>query len=108
MSSANAANSMNRRSFSLAAGAALTSATAALSGCNSASKPARDATLIHNRAIREAIAELEQAMNSMDERLGQFNAENWQDALANLQTSVIRLHNSVDELKRSLGYTEPA
>lgn len=98
---------INRRRFTLAAAAALSSATA-LSGCHSASQPARDATLIHNRAVRDAVTELEQTMNSMDEKLSQFNAENWQDALANLQTATIRMHNSIDELRRALGYNEAA
>lgn len=97
---------MNRRNFSAAAAAL--SAAALLSGCRSESKPARDATLLHNRAVREAVTELQETMNSMDERLGQFNAENWQDALANLQTSAIRMHNSIDELRRALGYAEPS
>ncbi len=96
---------MDRRRFTLAA--ALSSATL-LAGCRHDPEPARDATLIHNRAVGEAVAELEQTMNSMDEHLGQFNAENWQDALANLQTATIRMHNSIEELKRSLGYSEPA
>lgn len=95
---------MSRRSFSAAAAAL--SAAALLSGCRSASKPARDATLLHNRAVREAVTELQSAMNAMDERLGQFNAENWQDAVANLQTATIRMHNSIDDLKRALGYAE--
>ncbi len=45
-------------------------------------------------------------MNTIDEHLGQFNAENWQDSLANLQTSTIRMHNSIDDLKRALGYRD--
>lgn len=98
------AETLTRRGFSTAAAAL--SAAALLSGCRSATKPARDATLLHNRAVREGVAELEATMNAVDERLGQFNAENWQDALANLQTSAIRMHNSIDELKRALGYAE--
>ncbi len=97
---------MNRRSFSVAAAAL--SAAALLSGCRSKTEPARDATLLHNRAVREAVAELQETMNAVDEHLGQFNAENWQDALANLQTSALRMHNSIDELKRALGYAEPS
>ncbi len=97
----------DRRSFSIAAAAL--SATALLSGCRSSeTKPARDATLLHNRAVRDAVAELEGTMNAMDEHLGQFNAENWQDALSNLQTATIRMHNSIEELKHALGYAEPA
>lgn len=94
---------MNRRNFTLAA---LSSATL-LSGCKSESKPARDATLFHNREVRAAMEELEQATSAVEMRMGQFNAENWQDALANLQTSAIRLRNVVDDLRRSLGYAEP-
>ena len=97
---------MNRRSFSAAA--VSLSAAALLSGCRSKTEPARDATLLHNRAVREAVAELQETMSAMDERLGQFNAENWQDALANLQTSAIRMTNSIDELRRALGYAEPS
>ncbi len=96
-------NSFDRRHFTLAA---LSSATL-LAGCRSASQPARDATLFHNREVREAMLELEQATNAVEMRMGQFNAENWQDELANLQTSAIRLRTVVDELRRSLGYTEP-
>ncbi len=94
---------IDRRAFTLAA---LSSATL-LAGCHSASEPARDATLFHNRQVREAMQELEQATNAIEMRMGQFNAENWQDALSNLQTSAIRLRNVVDELRRSLGYAEP-
>lgn len=94
---------VDRRRFAFAA--ALSSA-ALLSGCHSQPKPSREATLLHNGAVRESVTELEQAMNMMEERIGQFNAENWQDALANLQTSAIRMHNSIDELKRALGYRE--
>ena len=50
--------------------------------------------------------ELDQAMNGLEMHLGQFNAENWQDALTNAQTSTIRLRNVVEELKRSLGYAD--
>ena len=97
---------MNRRRFALAA---LFPATF-FAGCHSESepKPSREATLFHNENIREAISELDQAMNGLEMRIGQFNAENWQDALTNVQTSTIRLRNVVDELKRSLGYTEPS
>ena len=97
---------MNRRRFTLAA---LFPATF-LSGCHSDSepKPSREATLFHNENIRDAISELDQAMNGLEMHLGQFNAENWQDALTNTQTSTVRLRNVVDELKRSLGYTEPS
>ena len=93
---------MNGRHFTLAA---LSSATL-LSGCKSNSKPSREATLFHNRQVREAVQELEQATNAVEMHMGQFNAENWQDALANLQTSAIRLRNGVDELRRALGYAE--
>ena len=95
---------MDRRHFARAV-VGLSSA-ALLAGCHSTQKPARDATLLHNRAVREAVAELEQTSTNIDEHISQFNAENWQDALANMQTSIIRLHNSIDELKRALGYRE--
>lgn len=98
-------NVVDRRRFAFAA--ALSSA-GLLAGCHSQPKPSREATLLHNGAVREAVTELEQAMNMMDERIGQFNAENWQDALANLQTSTIRMRNSIEELKHSLGYSEAA
>ncbi len=98
---------LDRRRFSaVAAAVSALSAAALVGGCRSASTPARDATLLHNRAVREAVAELESTMNAMDERLGQFNAENWQDALSNLGTAAIRMHNSIDELKRALGYAD--
>ena len=93
---------MDRRHFTFAA---LSSATL-LSGCRSSTEPARDATLFHNRQVRESMAELEQATNAIEMHMGQFNAENWQDALANLQTSSIRLRNVVDELRRALGYAD--
>ena len=96
---------MNRRRFTLAA---LFPATF-FGGCHSASeaKPSREATLFHNENVREAVQELDQAMNALEMRLGQFNAENWQDALTNAQTTTIRLRNVVEDLKRSLGYGEP-
>ena len=97
---------MDRRHFALAA---LSSATL-LAGCRSESeaKPSRDATLLHNEGVREAVNDLDQAVNNLEMRIGQFNAENWQDALTNVQTSSIRLRSDVDELKRALGYSEPA
>ena len=93
---------MNRRQFTVALGPA-----ALLAGCKSEEKPARDATLLHNENVREAVADLEQAVNTLEMRVGQFNAENWQDALSNLQTSTIRVRTGMDELRRSLGYVEP-
>ena len=93
---------MNRRQFSLAA---LSSATL-LVGCHSEGepKPSRDATLLHNENVRAAVADLDQAVNGLEMHLEAFNAENWQDALTNAQTSAIRLRADVDELKRALGY----
>ncbi|MGI4830152.1 MAG: hypothetical protein ACRYFU_18410 [Janthinobacterium lividum] len=95
---------MNRRRFTLAA---LFPATL-VTGCHSDKepKPSLDATLFHNAHVREAMDELDQAMNGLEMRIGQFNAENWQDALTNTQTAAIRLRNVTDELKRSLGYAE--
>ena len=94
---------MDRRSFTLAA---LSSATL-LMGCESSQpKPALDATLLHNKTVRNAVGELEQGMNALEMRLGLFNAENWQDALANMQSSILRMRSDVDELKRALGYAE--
>ena len=96
---------MNRRRFALAA---MSSATL-LVGCESSEpKPALDATLLHNKNIRNAVSELDQGINALDMHLGLFNAENWQDALSNLQTSVVRMRGDVDELKRALGYAEGA
>jgi outer membrane murein-binding lipoprotein Lpp len=92
---------MDRRHFALALPATL------LAGCHSESKPSREATLLHNRAVREAVADLEQAVNLLDMRLTAFGPENWRDALANLKTSVVRLHSEMDELKHALGYAEP-
>jgi hypothetical protein len=94
---------MNRRQFALASLPA-----ALLSGCHSEQKPSREATLLHNRAVRDAVAELDQAMNGLDMQVSQFNAENWRDALSNVQTAAVRLRTDVDELKRSLGYADPS
>lgn len=93
---------MNRRRFTLAA---LFPATL-LTGCHSERepKPSLDATLFHNEHVREAMDEVNQAMNGLEMRMGQFNAENWQDALTNTQTATIRLRNATEDLKRSLGY----
>lgn len=92
---------MNRRQFALASIPA-----AVLSGCHSEEKPSREATLLHNRAVREAVSELEQAVNMLEMRVGEFNPENWRDALAGVQTTAVRLRTGVDELKRSLGYAD--
>ncbi len=94
---------MNRRQFALGSIPATL-----LAGCRSESKPARDATLLHNSVVRAAVADLEQTVNHLDMRLTAFGPENWRDALANLQTSVVALHSDMDELKRALGYAEPA
>lgn len=79
-----------------------------LTGCHSGDKPAREATLLHNKAIRAAVAALDEAVNGLDMRLTGFSAENWEDALAGVQTASIRLRSDVDELKRSLGYADVA
>lgn len=92
---------MNRRQFALASVPA-----AILTGCHSGTKPSRDATLLHNRAVRDAVSELDQSMNHLDMRMTSFGPENWHDALASLQSTVIRLHSAVDELKHSLGYAD--
>ena len=92
---------MNRRQFALASIPA-----AVLTGCHSGQQPSRDATLLHNKAVRTAVAELDQSMNHLDMRLTGFGPENWRDALASLQSTVIRLHSAVDELKHSLGYAD--
>ena len=94
---------MNRRQFSLASLPALLAA-----GCRSRDEPARDATLVHNREVGAAVKDVDAAMDGLDMRLTAFGPENWRDALANLQTSVIRLRTEVEELKRALGYAEPA
>ncbi len=94
---------MNRRQFALASLPA-----AILTGCHSGAKPSRDATLLHNKEIRDAVSELDQSMNHLDMRLTAFGPENWRDALASLQSTVVRLHSAVDELKHSLGYTDTA
>ena len=95
---------MDRRHFALAA---LSSATL-LAGCHSEKepKPSREATLLHNENVRASVSELDQAVNLLEMHIGQFNAENWQDALTTVQTTAIRLRADVDELKRSLGYRE--
>ena len=95
---------MDRRHFALAA---LSSATL-LAGCHSEKEPtpSREATLLHNEGVREAVAELDGAVNALDMHLAQFNPENWQDALNNAHTSAIRLRADVGELKRALGYNE--
>jgi hypothetical protein len=98
---------IDRRRFALTAAALLPAAV--VTGCHhSDSKPSREATLLHNREVREAVAQLEQGVNHLEMRLGQFNAENWQDALANTQTTATRVRADLDELKRALGYNESA
>lgn len=94
---------MNRRQFALASLPA-----AVLTGCHSASKPARDATLLHNNAVRTAVSNLDEAVNHLDMRLTAFGPENWRDALASAQTAAIRLRSDLDELKHALGYAEPS
>jgi hypothetical protein len=94
---------MDRRQFALGSIPA-----ALLAGCRSATKPARDATLFHNRAVRTAVANMDEAVNMVDERLSGFGPENWRDALSNLQTAAIRLRSDMEELRRALGYAETA
>ena len=94
---------MNPRQFALASLPA-----AVLTGCNSGSTPARDATLLHNREVRTAVTNLEEAVNHLDMRLTAFGPENWRDALAGVQAVAIRLRSDFEDLKRSLGYAEPA
>ena len=49
---------------------------------------------------------LEESVNHLDMRLTTFGPENWRDALANVQTTAVRLRTDLDELKRALGYSE--
>lgn len=93
---------MNRRRFTLAA----ILPAAWLAGCHSQSKPSLDATLLHNENVRNAVTELDMAMNHLDMRLSSFNAENWQDALAGAESSATRLRNDIEQLKLALGYTD--
>lgn len=92
---------MDRRRFAFASLPAIL-----LAGCRSKTKPARDATLFHNKAVRTAVANLQEAVNLVEERLTGFGPENWRDALSNLQTASIRLRSDMDELKSSLGYAD--
>lgn len=92
---------MDRRQFALASVPAVL-----LSGCRSASKPSRDATLLHNRAVRDAVANLQEAVNHLDERLTGFGPENWRDALSSVQSTAVRLRSDLDELKHALGYAD--
>ncbi len=92
---------MDRRKFTL-----VSIPAALLTGCRSGSEPARDATLFHNRAVGTAMVNLQEAVNMVDERLTGFGPENWRDALAGLQTAAIRLRSDLEELRRTLGYTE--
>lgn len=94
---------MNRRQFAIGSIPA-----ALLTGCRSSTKPARDATLFHNRAVRTAVSNLEESVNMIDERLTGFGPENWRDALSNLQTAAIRLRSDMEELRHALGYAETA
>lgn len=92
---------MDRRQFALASVPAVL-----LAGCRSASKPSRDATLLHNRAVRDAVTNLQESMNHLDERLTGFGPENWRDALSSVQSTAIRLRSDLDELKHALGYAD--
>lgn len=92
---------MNRRRFALVSVPA-----ALLAGCRSSTQPARDATLFHNKRVRTAVADLQEAMNLLDERLTGFGPENWRDALSNVQTAAIRLRSDMDELRHALGYAD--
>ena len=94
---------MNRRQFALSSIPA-----AVLTGCSSGSKPARDATLLHNSAVRAAVAALDQSVNHLEMHLSAFGPENWRDALATVQTSMVRLHGDIFDLKRALGYSDTA
>lgn len=93
---------MNRRKFALGSIPAVL-----LTGCRSGLKPSREATLFHNRAVNTAVNNLQEAVNMVDERLSGFGPENWRDALSNLQTAAIRLRSDMEELRRTLGYTDP-
>jgi hypothetical protein len=94
---------MDRRQFALGSIPAVL-----LSGCHSGSKPSREATLFHNKAVNGAMENLEEAVNLVQERLTGFGPENWRDALANLQTAAIRLRSDMDELRHALGYSDTA
>lgn len=90
---------MNRRQFAIGSVPA-----ALLAGCHSGTKPSRDATLFHNKAVRTAVDNLQESVNMVDERLTGFGPENWRDALSNMQTAAIRLRSDMEDLRRALGY----
>lgn len=94
---------MDRRQFALVSVPA-----ALLAGCRSGSKPSREATLFHNKAVNAAMGQLQEAVNNVEERLSTFGPENWRDALAGVQTAAIRLSSDMEELRRTLGYAESA
>ncbi len=93
---------MDRRQFALVSVPAVL-----LTGCRTGTKPARDATLFHNKAVSAAMVNLQEAVNMVDERLSGFGPENWRDALASAQTAAIRLRSDMDELRHALGYAGP-
>lgn len=95
---------MDRRRFTLAA----LFPASFLVGCNSGQIPSREATLVHNQDVRQAVADLDQATNALEMHLQAVTAENWQDTLANAETSVVRLRADIDGLKKALGYGDTA
>lgn len=92
---------MDRRKFALGSIPAIL-----ITGCRSGTKPSREATLFHNRAVNTAVNNLQEAVNMVDERMTGFGPENWRDALSNLQTAAIRLRSDMEELRRTLGYED--
>lgn len=92
---------MNRRQFAL-----VSIPAAVLTGCRSGTKPSREATLFHNKAVNAAVVNMQEAVNIVDERLSGFGPENWRDALASLQTAAIRLRSDMEQLRSALGYTD--
>lgn len=52
------------------------------------------------------MANLQEGMNFLDERLTGFGPENWRDSLSSAQTASVRLRSDLEELRRALGYAD--
>jgi len=91
---------MNRRRFAKLALAV----PIALTGCESEPKPSHTATLLDNEAVRRAFQELEESIEGLEMRVGEFDTEDWREAVPDVKDATTGVRNGVDQLKRVLGY----
>jgi len=92
-----------RKAFSvIASGAALL----ALAGCDAEDKPSATATVLNNENVHEAMKSVEEALDSLESNVDDFSTTNWKEVVPEVEVSVADLRQSLNQLKKELGYSD--